>query len=61
MGAVLLNGQGYCYMDRVRILTIEGEDVTCVVEFLPDSCAVWKNGAVYTCRIDDLWPPYREI
>ena len=55
MDATILPGQGYCYGDTVRITKIEGENVVCVVEHLGDP-NWWKNGTVYRCTLNDLWP-----
>jgi hypothetical protein len=55
MHSVILEEQGYCYGDCVRINSIEGENVTCTVEHQIDA-EWWKNGTVYTCTLNDLWP-----
>lgn len=57
MHAVILEGQGYCYGDTVRINSIDGEDVTCTVEHQMDA-NWWKNGTVYRCKKSDLWPVF---
>lgn len=60
MHAVALDGQGYCYGDRVRILSIVGNDVECVTEFYKysenDTRMDWKEGRKYHCKVSDLWP-----
>jgi hypothetical protein len=60
MGTVALKGQGYCYGDRVRILSIDGVDIECVTEFYKydenDTRMDWKQGVKYNCKISDLWP-----
>jgi len=55
MHAVILEGQGYCSGDPVRILSIEGDKVRCVVENQHDP-DFWKNGTEYNCSLSDLWP-----
>lgn len=55
MDATILPGQGYCYGDPVRILDIVGDDVRCVVEHQADP-DWWKNGTVYLCTMNDIWP-----
>jgi hypothetical protein len=55
MHAVILPGQGYCYGDTVRILSIDGQRVRCVFESQGDP-DFWKNGKEYNCSISDLWP-----
>lgn len=55
MGAVTLPEYGYCYGDVVRINSIEGDCVVCTVEHQQDP-KWWKNGRVYCCSMQDLWP-----
>lgn len=56
MDAYSMPNLGYCYGDIVRIISIEGESVVCVVESQRDS-NWWKNGVEYKCTFQDLWPP----
>lgn len=55
MHSVILPEQGYCYGNPVRINSINGDDVVCTVEHLQDP-DWWKNGTVYHCTMQDLWP-----
>lgn len=59
MGIVILKGQGYCYGDRVVILSMTGENVTAIVKPRVGG-AHWKEGTIYHCVINDLWPPVGE-
>ena len=55
MKPLILEGYGYCYMDRVRINEMVGNNVTCTVEHFSDN-SYFKNGTVYKCTIQDLRP-----
>lgn len=55
MHSVILPKHGYCYGDTVRIKSIKGQQVTCIVQHQNDK-HWWKNGTVYHCTIYDLWP-----
>jgi hypothetical protein len=55
MHAVILPEHGYCFMDTVRINSIEGENVTCTVEEI-HYFSEHKQGTVYHCEKSDLWP-----
>lgn len=59
MHAVILPNYGYCYGDQVRITSMKGSDVVCVVENKLDP-TFWKNGTTYHCKLSDLWPPIYE-
>jgi hypothetical protein len=52
---VIIPEYGYTYGDPVRIISIEGDHVTCVVQNLHDK-NFWKNGKKYHVKLENLWP-----
>lgn len=55
--AVTIDGMGYTYGMRVRILQINGNNITAEVAYKHGSNLAHENGKQFSCHMHDLWPP----
>lgn len=55
---VIMPEYGYTYMDEVRILIMNGDDVLCVLDSSRfGNEPYYKDGMMYYCKVNELWPP----
>lgn len=58
---VILEPYGYVYMEKIRILSIEGEKVTAVVDYADLEYMAYANGQERILELKNLWPVVHEM